>query len=106
MSQENLGTRLRVSFRQIQKYEKGKDRLGASRLEVIAQALGVNAGYFFEGLPEHKSEANQLLSTDLMNEFLADRAGMDMMRAFCKISDRSLRRQIMQLIHTLSGRGR
>ena len=83
-----------------------KDRLGASRLEEIAQALGVNAGHFFEGLPDDKSEANQLLSTDLMNEFLADRAGMNMMRAFCKISDRSLRRQIMQLIHTLSGRGR
>lgn len=106
MSQESLGTQLRVSLQQVQKYEKARDRLGASRLQQIARALGVPASYFFERLPEHRGDASRSIPMDLMNEFLADRAGMALMRAFCRISDRKVRRQIIQLIHTLSGRGR
>ncbi|WP_163597234.1 helix-turn-helix domain-containing protein, partial [Moraxella catarrhalis] len=51
ISQEQLGNEVKLTFQQIQKYEKGVNRVGASRLVQIAAALGVNPAYFFEGLP-------------------------------------------------------
>ena len=61
MSQEKLSSALNVTFQQVQKYERGANRVGASRLYELSQALDVPVGYFFEGMPEAVSLADSAL---------------------------------------------
>lgn len=75
-SQEQLGNEVKLTFQQIQKYEKGANRVGASRLVEIAAALGVNPAYFFEGLPI--SDSPQV--PDLGAELLTCKEGQEIAR--------------------------
>ena len=72
MSQEKLGESLGITFQQIQKYEKGTNRVGASRLQAIANILGVPVAFFFEDLPGHETAGNRGFAEDPSAAFALD----------------------------------
>jgi transcriptional regulator with XRE-family HTH domain len=107
MSQEKLGENLGITFQQIQKYEKGTNRVGASRLQAIANILGVPVAFFFEDLPGHDGSAENRgfaedTSANLAMEFCTSAEGLQLSRAFVKISDMKVRRRIIDLVKSLS----
>jgi transcriptional regulator with XRE-family HTH domain len=108
MSQEKLGEKMNLTFQQIQKYEKGTNRIGASRLFQLSRILDVPVGYFFEdafagavpaashqGLHEPEQEGYLL-------DFLNTREGLDLNKAFAKIHDPKVRRRVIDLVRALS----
>jgi transcriptional regulator with XRE-family HTH domain len=106
MSQERLGEILGITFQQIQKYEKGTNRVGASRLQAIASALGVPISYFFDGAPtvEAANEPGfaEAASSDYVADFLTSSEGIQLNRAFARISDPKVRRRIVDLVKALA----
>jgi transcriptional regulator with XRE-family HTH domain len=104
MSQEKLGERLGITFQQIQKYEKGTNRIGASRLQQIAIVLGVPVSFFFEGAPVTISASGGLAespSPAYVSDFLATSDGLALTKAFMKISDPKVRRRIVDLVEAI-----
>lgn len=104
MSQEKLGEQLGITFQQIQKYEKGTNRVGASRLQAISSILEAPVAYFFEDAPggapaEGFAEDNQ---TAYVVDFLSSSEGLQLNRAFARITDPKVRRKIIDLVRTLS----
>ena len=108
MSQEKLGEKLGLTFQQVQKYEKGINRIGASRLFDLAQVLGVSVQFFYEEAPS--ADAPQLLQTGFgekpaegsIVEFLRSRDGLELNKAFVRISDVKARRAIVDLVRSLA----
>jgi transcriptional regulator with XRE-family HTH domain len=96
MSQEKLGEALGLSFQQLQKYEKGMNRISASRLQHLSQILQVPVPFFFEGAPGGDEEASALPS--YINEFLATSDGLALAKAFMRIEDAKLRRLIVGIV--------
>jgi transcriptional regulator with XRE-family HTH domain len=94
MSQSDLAEKIGVAFQQVQKYEKGTNRVGASRLSRIAAVLGVSIGELFESSGE----------TDLKSPFrlLAGRDALRVLTAFSRMSDPHVRRAIAQLLETVA----
>jgi transcriptional regulator with XRE-family HTH domain len=109
MSQEKLGENLGITFQQIQKYEKGTNRVGASRLQAIATILGVPVAFFFEDLPGQETTANRGFAEDAPTafaiEFCTSAEGLQLNRAFVRISDVKVRRKIIDLVKALSADG-
>ena len=109
MSQEKLGERLGITFQQIQKYEKGTNRVGASRLQAISAILNVPVEYFFQDAPREDGQTPIGFSEDaaapLVPDFLSSAESMQLSRAFMKISDPKVRRKIIDLIKTLGDDG-
>jgi transcriptional regulator with XRE-family HTH domain len=111
MSQEKLGDALGLTFQQVQKYEKGTNRIGASRLQQISQILQVPVAFFFEGAPnvpsggrsDHLPEAP---SPAYVSDFLATSDGLALTKAFTRISDSKLRRRIVDLVEQIAVRDR
>lgn len=106
LSQERLGEQMGLTFQQIQKYEKGANRVGASRLFQLSQVLDVPVSYFFDDL-ETSGEGGNLgfsesKSQDFVLEFLNSREGLELNRSFVKIQDPQVRRRIVDLIRVLS----
>lgn len=104
MSQEKLGESLGITFQQIQKYEKGTNRVGASRLQAIASILEVPVAFFFEDAPggpaaDGLSEESQ---TTYVVDFLSSTEGLRLNRAFVRISDPKVRAKIIDLVQTLA----
>ena len=106
MSQEKLGDALGLTFQQVQKYEKGVNRIGASRLFQISKILDVPVEFFFEEAPHidgrrapGMAEAD---SETFILEFLNSREGLELNRAFVKISDPKVRKSVVDLIRALS----
>jgi transcriptional regulator with XRE-family HTH domain len=105
MSQEKLGEALGLTFQQVQKYEKGTNRIGASRLQQIASILGVQISFFFDGLaPEISNPANVGEESDTAHviEFLSTTEGLQLNKAFARIKDPKVRRRVVDLVSTLS----
>ena len=106
MSQEKLGVEVGLTFQQIQKYEKGTNRIGASRLYQLSQILDVPIQYFFKDLPSDPGEARDGKGTSgedpVIYEFLNSREGLELNRAFVRISDVKVRRSIVDLMRSLS----
>src|SRR4029077_16357925 len=105
MSQEKLGEALGLTFQQVQKYEKGTNRIGASRLQQIASVLGVPIEFFFEGAPtvgSHSSAASDI-APGYVADFLSTSEGVQLTRAFVKISDPKVRRRLISLVKAMSG---
>jgi transcriptional regulator with XRE-family HTH domain len=103
LSQQALADALDLTFQQVQKYEKGVNRIGAGRLSQIATVLGTSIGFFYEGAPgaggaESKNDARM---TDLTG-FLTTKQGQQLVRSFEAIPDRDLRQRILALMATLS----
>lgn len=103
MSQEKLGENLGITFQQIQKYEKGTNRIGASRLQHISSVLGVPVSFFFEGAPTGNAVVgfSEDSSPAYVSDFLATSEGLALTRAFTRISDSKVRRRIVDLVEAL-----
>ena len=107
MSQEKLGDALGLTFQQVQKYEKGTNRIGASRLQQISQILQVPVAFFFEGAPNlsgHIEGMKDAPSPAYVSDFLATSEGLALTRAFTRINDSKLRRSIVDLVEQIAAR--
>ena len=106
MSQEKLGEQLGITFQQIQKYEKGTNRIGASRLQNIATVLSVPVGFFFDGAPGNSGSGSaDSKSGSYVVDFLSSSEGLQLNRAFVRIADSKVRRRIVDLVRSLAGDG-
>jgi transcriptional regulator with XRE-family HTH domain len=106
MSQEKLGDALDLTFQQVQKYEKGTNRIGASRLQQIAHFLQVPVAFFFEGAPDVAGTTkgmSEAPSPAYVADFLATSDGLALTRAFMRIKDPKLRRRIVELVAQIAG---
>ena len=104
LSQERLGDGLGITFQQIQKYEKGTNRVGASRLQAISGILGVSPSYFFEGAENPDPSAPRVDDGAIggINGFIASKEGLELNKAFVKITDAKIRKSIVGLVRTLA----
>jgi transcriptional regulator with XRE-family HTH domain len=104
MSQQVLGGHIDLTFQQIQKYEKGMNRIGASRLQQIGKILEVRAAYFFEGAPGgwEPAGASGDRTANTFLEFLGTRDGQSFVVSFSRIADVTLRRAVVDLIERLA----
>jgi transcriptional regulator with XRE-family HTH domain len=105
MSQEKLGDSLGLTFQQVQKYEKGANRIGASRLFHISRVLGVSIGFFYEGLPDagqpgemDQAEADQ---SAFELDMLSSSEGIQLNSAFFSIRDARVRKKVLELVKAL-----
>jgi transcriptional regulator with XRE-family HTH domain len=106
MSQEKLGDALGLTFQQVQKYEKGTNRIGASRMQQIAHFLQVPVSFFFEGLPDLPAGPEgtaEAPSPSYISDFLATSDGLALTKAFMRIKDPKLRRRIVDLVSQIAG---
>jgi transcriptional regulator with XRE-family HTH domain len=107
MSQEKLGEHLGLTFQQIQKYEKGINRIGASRLFDLSQVLGVPVQFFYEelavGSPDRAGGFAERPAESYAAEFLGSREGLELNKAFARISDPRVRRSIVDLVRAFAG---
>jgi transcriptional regulator with XRE-family HTH domain len=111
MSQEKLGEALSLTFQQVQKYEKGTNRIGASRLQQISKSLNVPPAFFFEGAPAfdeaipdaftHSSAAES--GSAYVVDFISTMEGLNLNRAFARIKDPKVRKRVVDLIVALAG---
>jgi transcriptional regulator with XRE-family HTH domain len=106
MSQEKLGDALGLTFQQVQKYEKGTNRIGASRLQHISRILQVPISFLFEGAPEIPGQTTgmgEAPSPAYVADFLSTSEGLALTKAFTRIQDGKLRRRIVDLVEEISG---
>ena len=104
MSQERLGELLGLTFQQVQKYERGINRIGAGRLFEVAGILGVPVSFFYEGVDgvQPSTESGETQSSAVMN-FLSSNEGIQLSTAFMGIKDVKVRRRILDLVRSISG---
>lgn len=98
MSQQDLAARCNVKFQQVQKYETGVNRVSASRLWEIAEALEVEVAYFFEGL---KFEGHAGADTGISRSPLLEKEAVDLVRTYYGIPEKS-RTQLLSLAKSLA----
>jgi transcriptional regulator with XRE-family HTH domain len=105
--QQNLGDALGLTFQQVQKYEKGTNRIGASRLQHICQILQVPVAFFFEGMPSVPGapQATGAPSPAYVTDFLATSDGLRLTKAFMRIENARLRCRIVDLVQEIAPRG-
>jgi transcriptional regulator with XRE-family HTH domain len=103
MSQEKLGEGLGLTFQQIQKYEKGTNRIGASRIHQISEILQVPVSFLFEGSPGNGKTFDDAPSPTYVADFLATSEGLALIRAFTLIPDMKLRRAIVAMVELIGG---
>jgi transcriptional regulator with XRE-family HTH domain len=106
MSQTNLSDALGLSFQQVQKYEKGKNRIGASRLQHMSQILQVPVEFFFEGAPPLRGQHHATTdapSPQYVMDYLATSDGLHLTKAFMQIENAKLRRAIVNLVEQVAG---
>jgi transcriptional regulator with XRE-family HTH domain len=104
MSQEKLGDALSLTFQQVQKYEKGTNRIGASRLQQISNILQVPVSFFFEGAPNMPGHTGmgEAVSPSYVNDFLATSDGLLLTKSFIRIKNAKLRRRIVELVEQIA----
>jgi transcriptional regulator with XRE-family HTH domain len=98
MSQEKLGDGLGLTFQQVQKYEKGRSRIGAGRLQQISHVLQIPVPFFFEGSPHGGAPSPVYVS-----DFLATADGLALIEAYMRIKQPTLRRHIVELVEYIAG---
>ena len=104
MSQEKLGDQLGVTFQQVQKYERGANRVGASRLWKMSQVLEVPVGFFYDGL-EQVGVITEFAEDDQMPivyDFINSTDGVNLAKAVSQIKNKAVRRQILELARSLA----
>ena len=108
MSQEKLGDQLGITFQQVQKYEKGTNRIGASRLKDIATILEVEPGYFFDDAPvlsppgANTGFAEAGSSSTYLVDFISSAEGLALNRAFAQIPDNKVRKRVVDLVEAMA----
>ncbi|OHV80026.1 helix-turn-helix domain-containing protein [Ensifer sp. LCM 4579] len=107
VTQMALAEAIGVTFQQVQKYEKGTNRVGASRLQQIAHALDAPVSYFFEDMPDAAAvdggdrSGQKRLQTEIM-EFASSHEGLALIRAFSRITDQKVRSRTLGLVKALA----
>ena len=101
ISQTDLADGLGLSFQQVQKYEKGMNRIGAGRLQQIAYILQVPVTFFFETASADPPTVTQDQSLTNLNDFMATRDGLTLAEAFMRIGNTKLRRRIVDLVEEI-----
>ena len=104
MSQEKLGDQLGVTFQQVQKYERGANRIGASRLWKISDVLNVPINFFFDGLADQMTsgEFAENDQTPIVYDFINSSDGVALAKAVSQIKSKAVRRQILELARSLA----
>jgi len=103
LSQEKLGEALGLTFQQVQKYERGANRIGASRLYDLAKALEVPVGFFFDDLPNVQGEKLvQDLAAEAEEDPMQRRETIELIRAYYRISDPATRRKLYELARSIA----
>ncbi len=106
MSQERLGGALGLTFQQVQKYEKGTNRIGASRLQQIAGILKVPPAFFFEKMPDdaapHGTPGMAEEGPGFVVDFLSTSEGLMLNKAFVRIKEARVRKKIIDLVNALA----
>ncbi len=108
ISQEKLGERLGLTFQQVQKYEKGINRIGASRLFELSRVLGVPVQFFYDDAPGSGAQHGAApgfadrSSDSHVFEFLSSREGLELNRAFSRITDPKVRKSVLDLVRSLA----
>jgi transcriptional regulator with XRE-family HTH domain len=106
MSQEKLGALLGLTFQQVQKYEKGVNRIGAGRLFEMSKMLGVKIDYFYEGVDEEKlpvsSRSSEKRDEPPVMEFVSSGEGMQLSLAYMRIKDTKLRKRVLELVKEIA----
>jgi transcriptional regulator with XRE-family HTH domain len=106
MSQEKLADALGLTFQQVQKYENGTNRMGASRLQQMSDILQVPVAFFFEGAPNasapHGSNGSALSMVQI-DDFVSNSDGLRLIGAFMRIDNAALRRRIVMLVQEIAG---
>ena len=108
MSQTKLADGLGLTFQQVQKYEKGTNRMGASRLQHLSHILQIPVPFFFEGAPHLPGQPTGIggaPSPAYVSEFLATTDGLALTKAFMRIKEPGLRRRIVALVEDMAGDG-
>ncbi len=107
MSQEKLGDALDLTFQQVQKYEKGANRIGAGRLFRISQLLGVSVQFFFDDAPGASTGSGmgfaEADSAPMLMDFVNSPEGIHLNRAFAAIKDATVRKRVVDLVKALAG---
>jgi transcriptional regulator with XRE-family HTH domain len=101
-SQEKLADGLGLTFQQVQKYEKGTNRIGSSRIMQIASILEVPPDFFFEGAPGQPKMDGNAPSPAYVQDFLATSDGLALTRAFTRLPNVKLRRRIVDLVEAVA----
>ncbi len=108
MSQEKLGEALGITFQQVQKYEKGINRISASRLQQISLILNVTPSFFFQNVPgknetgSEKKVLSEVSSSQHIVDFLSTSEGLELNRAFARIKEPKTRKRIVDLVATIA----
>lgn len=108
LSQEAVGREIGVTFQQIQKYERGINRMGASRLYDFAKALGVQVSYFFEGYGDYAMDEvsayalGEPTATTYEHDNVNSRETLEVMRAYYRIKSPAVRKRIIELIKAMA----
>lgn len=106
MSQEKLGEHLGITFQQVQKYEKGTNRIGASRLQATARVLSVPVAFFFEDAPGQAPIAGEQAfdqsPASPIVAFLSSSEGLRLNQSFLRIADGTIRRKVVDLVRALA----
>jgi transcriptional regulator with XRE-family HTH domain len=103
MSQEKLGDALGITFQQVQKYEKGMNRISASRLQQASHILHVSAPFFFEGAQGGHIEGSDTLSPTYIDDFVSSQDGLRLIKAFTRIARPAVRHRIVTLVQEIAG---
>ena len=103
LSQTELGNLLGVTFQQIQKYEKGANRVAAGRLQRVAEALEVPITFFYAGNAAETLEAAESDTVDVGLGFLETAGAVRLVRAFSRIQDPEMRRALVELTEKIAG---
>src|SRR5947209_18555855 len=105
MSQEKLGAALGLTFQQVQKYENGSNRMGASRLQQMSDILQVPVEFFFEGAPNASAPqgSGSALSVAQIDDFISNSDGLRLIGAFMRIDNAAVRRRIVMLVQEIAG---
>lgn len=102
MSQEKLGEHLGVTFQQVQKYEKGVNRVGASRLQRIAEVLNAPISFFFEEAPRPPDREVETQEAHSLSRVLGSREFLSLANSFSAIRDPQIRQRVVDLVDALA----
>ena len=102
MSQEKLGDLLGITFQQVQKYERGANRVSASRLHHMSKVLGVPIQFFFDGLPEEQPGFGEGGPANSVLDAAASPEGIQLNRIFAEVADGTRRKLIVAMAKTIA----
>ena len=108
LSQEKLGEAVGLTFQQIQKYERGANRIGASRMYDLSQVLDVPVSFFYDDMPEEVKDRNAVVETEASGKGAGDkdpltrRETLELVRAYYKVSSSPVRKRVFELLKSLA----